>query len=375
MKKENYERAVALRHELHMHPELSYQEVWTKQHLMDFIKAHTALEIYDRGKYFYAVYRTPDREGKRGSVAFRADFDALPMEDEIDKPYRSEIKGVGHKCGHDGHAAALCGFAAELEDLRPDRDVYLIFQHAEETGRGAEEAVEALKENPDIEEIFAFHNLPGVEEGKILVSPRTSNCASKGMSIFLKGTPTHASSPELGKNPVFALTRIVDAIPRFTDTSSHKGLVMCTVVQLDVGEYAFGVAASEGVLRMTIRGEIESEMDGLQKSLEDLARAEAEREGLDLRITYEDVFPETRNSASSVEKVFRAAKSLGYPVSEKEFSRGSEDFGWFTKIVPGAYFYIGGGKDAAAYHTSGFDFNDSIIENAVEMFKALTVEK
>ena len=115
MERENYLLIEQLRHELHQHPELSYQEIWTKQHLMQFL-----LELHDGEKYFYAVWHAA-KPTEKAAVAFRADFDALPIEDEIDVPYRSCIPGVGHKCGHDGHAAALCGLGLELEALQPDR--------------------------------------------------------------------------------------------------------------------------------------------------------------------------------------------------------------------------------------------------------------
>lgn len=371
MKKENYLLIEELRHELHRHPEISYQETWTKQHLMQFLEQHTNLELHDEGKYFYVVWHAIEKNIEKKAVAFRADFDALPIEDEIEAPYRSCIPGVGHKCGHDGHAAALCGLGLELEALQPDRDIYLIFQHAEETGQGAVEAKDVLVRNPQIGEIYGFHNQVKEELGKVLVAKDVSNCASKGMSIFMKGTPTHASLPERGKNPVFALTRIVDAIPEFTNPSRYQGLVLCTIVQLDVGEYAFGTAASEGVLRMTIRAENERERDVLQQQIEDLCKKEAEKEGLALHFEYEDVFPETRNSMTCVQKVYQAAELLGYPAMEKPISRGSEDFGYYTKVVPGALFYIGGGIDTPSFHTSNYDFTDEIMENAVEMFKML----
>lgn len=372
MKRENYLLIENLRHELHKHPEFSYEEVWTKQHLMDFLKEHTKLELHDGGRYFYAVYRAEEK--KRRAIAFRADFDALPIEDEIHKPWRSCVAGVGHKCGHDGHAASLCGLGLELEEMKPDRDVYMIFQHAEETGQGAAEAKPFLLENPDIEEIFAFHNQTGVETGKVIVSKGASNCASKGMSIFMKGAPTHASLPEYGNNPVFALTKVVDAIPELIDPKGYEGLVLCTIVQLSVGDYAFGTAAGEGVLRMTVRAEIEAEMDDLQGRIEKLCREEAEKAGLELKFEFEDEFPETRNHPCSVEKVYRTAEKLGYGVGEKPTSRGSEDFGHYTKIVPGAMFYIGGGVDVPSFHTSAYDFTDCIMENAVEMFKGLIKE-
>ena len=371
MNKENLALATELRHRLHAHPELSYQEVWTKKTLMEFLQAHTSLELFDRGKYFYAVCRSKAAE-KRPAVAYRADFDALPILDDIDAPYRSQFPGIGHKCGHDGHAASLCAFALELGEMDLDRDVYLVFQHAEETGQGGIEAKDFLYENPDIAEIYAYHNEAQVELGKIQVWKETSNCASKGMTIHMKGTPTHASLPENGKNPVFALANVVSAVPALIEPSRWKGIVLCTIVQMDVGAYAFGTAAGEGLLRMTIRGQYEEEMDALQVALEEIARAEAEKAGVTVDFRFEDVFPETRNDAAHVEKVMQAAETLGFKAERMEIpTRGSEDFGHFLKVVPGAYFVIGNGADGAAIHTVGFDFNDAVIEYGVEMFKQL----
>lgn len=369
MNRSTLNKAVELRHELHAHPELSGQEVWTKKRLMQFVEVNSGLELYDRGEFFYAVYRSP--AAKRPGIALRADFDALPMEDEITAPYRSQIPGVAHKCGHDGHAATLCALAAELEELAPDRDVTLIFQHAEESGAGAKTCKAVLEEN-DICEVYGYHNQYGEPLGKILTRPETINCASRGMSIRMIGEPTHASLPENGKNPVFALASVVQAIPKIADQSRYRGLLLCTVVQLDLGDHAFGMAASDGVLRYTIRGEYEAELDRLQAELEACARAEAEKYGLQLSFSYEDVFPESRNHVSGVEKVIQAAQDLGYAWEIlKEPYKGSDDFGYYTKIKPGAYFFVGMGLETQGHHTAAYDFNDESIPYAVELFKKL----
>ncbi len=373
MKRDNYLLIEKLRHELHQHPELSYNETWTKRHLIDFLKQNTSAEIHDCGKYFYAVRRA-NKEKNKKAIAFRADFDALPIEDEIDAPYKSIIPGVGHKCGHDGHAAALCGLALELEDMNLERDVYMVFQHAEETGQGACEAVDMLNQNPDIEEIYAFHNRVAQRKGSIYIANEVSNCASKGMSIFMKGVSTHASTPELGRNPVFALTKTMNGAYDFLYQETFKGLTLCTVVQLEVGKYAFGTAASEGVLRMTIRAEHEKEMDMLQQKIEEIAKKESKKDELSLKIQYEDAFPETRNNPIARDKVIAAAQKLGYPVLVgQKPERGSEDFGYFLKKVPGALFFVGSGENIKSHHTTDFDFVDEIMENSVEMFKELII--
>ena len=116
MNEKNHSLICELRHQLHRHPELSLEECWAQQHLMAFLKAHTHLEVVPRGKWFYAKYASgSDLPG----VLFRAELDALPVEDAIEAAYASEIAGHGHKCGHDGHMASLCGLALELEERVP----------------------------------------------------------------------------------------------------------------------------------------------------------------------------------------------------------------------------------------------------------------
>ncbi|MFK2826599.1 amidohydrolase [Bacillus sp. B190/17] len=368
MEKKNLELAIQLRHELHAHPELSNHEVWTKQRLIDFLKEHTNLEIVDRGRWFYAVYHS--KAGRR-NVAFRADFDALPMEEMIDLPYGSKFPGVSHKCGHDGHSATLCGFALEIDQKGCENNVYFLFQHAEETGDGAAECSVFIKEN-NIDEIFGWHNMSGCQHKVVHVIDGTAQCASKGMTIYMEGAPAHASEPEKGINPAFAIPKVIDSIPAFTDSAVNKGVVLCSVVHVDIGAKAFGVNASKGALRMTIRALYEEELDRLQKNLEDLAKAEAEKLGLKVRFEYQDEFPETVNHKESTDKVRQVCKEKGLPIVEmSEAFRASEDFGHYTKIIKGSYCYIGNGEDYPHLHSYEYDFKDDLIETAVELFKGL----
>ena len=143
MKQENLRAIIQLRHELHAHPELSTREVWTRQHLIDFLKAHTKLEI------------------------------ALPIEEGLPElPYASQCAGVSHKCGHDGHAAALAGLALEIDQNGCDKNVVFLFQHAEETGEGAVECVDTLAKL-GIDEIYAFHNMSGFPRHSVIIRSGT----------------------------------------------------------------------------------------------------------------------------------------------------------------------------------------------------------
>jgi len=368
LKVQNYELAKKLRHELHQHPELSNEEVWTKNHLMEFIKANTNLEIVDKGNWFYAIYKA---DADKPNIAFRADFDALPMDEGIELPWASKFPGKAHKCGHDGHAATLAAFALEINQEGADKNIFFLFQPAEETGDGAIQCVEFIKEH-NIDEIYAYHNMSGFPYKSVALKDGTIMCASKGMTIHFEGVPAHASQPETGINPSFAIGNILGAIPKFTSPQNNKGLVLCTVVQIDVGEKAFGLAASKGDLRMTIRAFYEEELNRLQENLERFAIEQAEQFGLKVSFEYCDEFPETLNHKESADKIRLAAKHKGMELVEmKEAFRPSEDFGHYTKLTKGALCFIGNGEDYPHIHTTEYDFRDELIEVGVELFKGL----
>ena len=368
LKKENLELAKKLRHELHQYPELSNEEEWTKKHLINFLKENTSLEIVDKGYFFYAIYHTgEDRE----NIAFRADIDALPIEEGIDLEYGSKFHGVSHKCGHDGHSATLAGFALEIDQNGADKNIFFLFQPAEETGDGAKKCMSFIEEE-NIDEIFAYHNMSGMEYKSVNAIKGVTQWASKGMIINMAGSPSHASQPELGKNPAFAIAKVIDKLPEITKSSAKKGQVLSTIVQVDVGERAFGFSASKGELLLTIRAEYEEEMNNLQKNIEELAISETEKNGIKVEFKFEDEFPETRNHDESVDKIEIVCKEKDIKfIDMKESFRGSEDFGHYTKLTKGAMCYIGNGMDYVPLHTYEYDFPDELIEVGVELFKGL----
>lgn len=367
MNAENLRLAVELRRQLHTHPELSCQETWTKRHLMVFLRRHTKLEVVDKGRWFYAVYRSGVAVP---GIAFRADFDAVAMDEYIDLPYGSQFPGVAHKCGHDGHSAGLAAFALEVDQNGAGQDIFFLFQHAEETGEGALEC-QVLLDTENISEIFGYHNMPGYPLHSIVVKDGVMQCASQGMTITLEGAPAHASQPEDGKNPALAIARLIQAIPDIIEPSQYQGLVLCTVVHAEIGAPRFGVAAHRGSLSVTCRGQFQNEMDAVRDKLCAAAQAQATKEGLTCDFSYQEDFPETANHPQSSGKVRACAQKLGYDLRELEQPlRGSEDFGHYTQKKPGAYFYIGAGG-VSMPHTMAYDFPDAILETGVEMFKAL----
>ncbi len=369
MNKEILDKALALRHELHRHPELSGEEVETKKRIKSFLEENTNLEIVDKGTWLYGKYTAAKQPAK--SIAFRADFDAIKVMEDDSLPYASVNKGVSHKCGHDGHTAALAAFAMEVEECGCDCNVYFIFQHGEETGIGARVCAELIEEK-QIEEVYGVHNWPGAPLGSLGIRDGVINCASKGMEILLIGKSAHASQPENGINPARAIGKTVLALEELADSTQYEGLILATVIQVDIGERAFGVAAHKGRLLLTIRGQYERELERLQREIESFVKAEADLEGLDYQFLFYDEFPETCNHETAVEKIRAIATERNWPLNEMaEPIRSSEDFGYFLKKAPGALIWLGAGESWPPIHSETFDYNDQLIQKTVDLFREL----
>lgn len=365
--KGNMNTIIDLRHELHRYPELSMKEYETKNRLIRFLEGYTSVEIHDQDSWFYCVIGK-DKPGK--AIAFRAEMDALPMTESTDLPYASVYFGAAHKCGHDGHMAALCGLAMELEKHPAERPVYLIFQPGEEIGAGGKMCADFVKQE-GIAEIYACHNLEGYPENSIVIREGLTQPASEGLSLLFEGMRSHASEPETGKNPseVIARTALFAAERA---GKPHQGMVMCTIVGMKAGTGDFGISAGDGSLSLTLRSENEEEMLELEKEIRTFAEEQAEKTGLRFSYSIQDFFPETRNTQEGLCKVRKAAEKLGLAVIEMDHLwRASEDFGWYTKDTEGAIFYIGTGEKHAALHTDDYDFNDNVTGTIVGMMKEL----
>lgn len=367
MQKEELDKITGLRHELHRCAELSMQETQTMERLIAFLKESTELSVVRRDGWFYAVhYGDPGAP----AVAIRADMDALPIPETISIPYASANSGVSHKCGHDGHCAALCGLALELGRLQTNKTVYLLFQPGEETGQGALRC-RTLLDEAKITEIYAFHNLSGYPPGTVVYRPGLTQPASEGLQIRLYGKTSHAASPEEGVNPAHVLARIVlYAESRARD--AQEGMLLCTAAGIELGSGDFGVSPGEGTLSLTLRGESEQEMKRLESDVLSFAAAECAKAGVRLEYALHDVFPQTRNHPESLQRVLCAARNAEIPtLAMPELWRASEDFGYYLQRCPGTMFYIGNGETYPALHTAEYDFNDAILPTAVKIFSAI----
>ncbi|MDD3192712.1 MAG: M20/M25/M40 family metallo-hydrolase [Oscillospiraceae bacterium] len=351
MDQENQEKIQRLRAALHACPEVSGKEKETRARLEAFLRENTSLALVDCGSGFYAAHREPGAPG--ASVALRADYDALALPDG----------GASHLCGHDGHAAALCGVALQLESRFVGRDVFLLFQPAEETGAGAVGCCE-LFQKERVDEIYGAHNLPGVPLGQVTTRPGTFACASRGVTLRFTGRAAHAAYPEHGLSPAPVVGRFLCDLPALADPAQFRGMSLCTVIGVQMGEKAFGAAAASAQVWLTLRGEHDDDLDRLRHLVLERAGELAADCGLGFEISEQDVFPATENAPACAAKVLERCGG----VLLKQPMRWSEDFGHYLHHCAGAFFGIGAGTGHPPLHTADYEYPDELLAPTVEAF-------
>lgn len=344
----------ALRRALHSCPECAGQEERTRATLMNFLSEHTTLELHPCGAGFYAAHREP--RGHKPSVALRADYDALALPEG----------GAAHLCGHDGHAAVLCGAALSVQGERLDRNAFFLFQPAEETGEGAIGCCK-LFQMEQVDEIYGAHNLPGVPLGQVVTRPGAFACASRGVTLSFLGQPTHAAYPEHGRSPAQGVGRLLCALPELAEPARYSGMTLCTVIGAEMGVRAFGTAAARAEVWLTLRAERDEDLERLLRSILQLARSLAAEYGLEFDHQIQDVFPATVNHPDCARRVLELC---GGTVLESPM-RWSEDFGHYLRRCPGAFFGVGAGESCPPLHTKDYEYPDFLLEPTMSAFRSI----
>lgn len=364
---------VLFRQDLHRFPELSGQETQTQQRIRDFVGLLNPADIRSIGDTGLLVQYGTDETGP--VTLLRADIDALPIEEVNTVSYRSEHAGVSHMCGHDGHTAILVRVAASLHATPIARGrVYLLFQPAEETGKGAE----AVLHDPAFaaiqpSRVFALHNLPGFPEGTIICKPGPFTASVQSMIVSFTGRVAHAAEPEQGCNPAYVMSAFITQTRSLQQPDiQHDTFSLITPVYTTMGEKSYGVSAGYGEIHLTLRTKSAQHMRELIRQLHALLDQLTAESDISVETRYTDAFAANENDPDTVAQVRQCAHTLDFPFQElSEPLRWGEDFGLFTQRFSGAMFGIGAGEDSPALHHADYDFNDRLIEPAARLFRAL----
>lgn len=367
---------IELRHDLHTLAEISGEEKRTAQRIQSFLKTTDPDELITNvGGTGIIVRYCGEEPGPK--ILIRCELDALPIPEENDFGYLSKDKGTGHKCGHDGHMAIVCGLAQLLSESNESLlhgEIILLFQPAEETGEGAKRILEDhkfKKIHPD--RVFALHNLPGYPKNQVVIKKNSFAAASIGLILRLKGKTSHSAHPEEGRSPALALSQLIQNISSLTQFNVPLDRsAKATVIHARLGEIAFGTSPGEAEVMATLRSYDQETLEILKEKAVSNAEGISQTYGLELETEWIESFQLTENDPESVDVISEAAKNLGLDVLEKkEPFNWSEDFGRFTQAFKGAMFGLGAGKDHPGLHASDYDFPDELLETGVRMFAGI----
>ncbi len=371
--KKHLQKLYRLRQEIHQYPEISGNEYNTIKKIIEFIKEyHPHKIVTELGNTGAAFIYEGIEKGK--TIIIRADIDALPIQENNNIAYASCNKNIAHLCGHDGHIAIVAGLAKLLHKEKPEKGkVVLLFQPAEETGKGAKMILADKKfHNLEPDYIFALHNLPGFEKNTIIIKNNTFSSSSTGVIINLTGIKSHASEPEKGNSPLKAFTEIINKLNNINKENLFAEDTFITIVHAALGTPSFGINPAEATIMATLRSADNNEFDKLIKQTVNIIKTTAAKYNIKSEIKWTEDFCTIENDPFCTEIIEEIAKHNGMEIikTEKPF-RWSEDFGLFTNIYKGAMFGLGAGKNSPPLHNPEYDFPDEIIEAGITMFYSI----
>ena len=362
------------RRELHRYPELSGEEVETADKIVAALKPLSPTRILTGlGGHGVAAVFESGNDGP--TVLFRAELDALPIEERNDIAWSSQIKGKSHVCGHDGHMTMLLALGRMIsrQPVAQGR-VILMFQPAEEDGSGAK----AVVADPAYEEIradwaFAIHVEPGRPFGYVSTCAGLINCASLGLKIKLRGKTAHAADPEDGVSPAQAVAKMIPALNALGQGGSlDDDFRLVTITHVNIGEPSFGVAPGDGEIFATLRTAGDEGMARLETMARELTISVAQEFGLSVEFEVHDNFAASVNDPDAYGRAIKAMDAIGVAYSDAGVPmRASEDFGVFGWGAKAAMLCLGPGEDYAALHNPDYDFPDDLIPIGSAIFERI----
>ena len=376
---------VALRHDLHRHPELGLQEFRTSALLAEQLRAwgYTVTQ----GLATTGLVAQLKRGDGRKRLGLRADMDALPIQESNRFAHASVHDGVMHACGHDGHTAMLMAAAHYIaQEVNFSGTLNLIFQPAEEHPGGAQLMIEeGLFERFPCDAVFAAHNMPGIAAGELVFIDGPAMASSDDVSITLTGLGGHGAMPHRAQDPIVAAASIVMALQTIVSRNvdpQHTAVI--TVGALVAGK-ANNVIPGSARLELSVRALDSAVRDLLQERITTLVTAQAQSLGVQAQINYKRDYPVLVNTTAETELARQVGTELLGPERVTRQGRaltGSEDFAFMLEHCPGSYFMIGNGLGQGAgegqpahgcmVHNPGYDFNDAILPIGAAFWALLT---
>lgn len=368
---------MALRRDLHAHPELGFEEERTAgivARLLDDAGITVHRGLGDTG----VVGTLQVGRGAR-RIGLRADMDALAMPELVERPYKSTVPGKMHACGHDGHTAMLLGAARHLAVTRNfSGTVHFIFQPAEEGRGGARRMVEeGLFRLFPCDAVYGLHNMPGLAVDEIAVVEGPQLASSDSWRTTFRGTGTHGAKPHLGRDSITAagtfLSSLQTIVGRVVDPLQPAVVSACS---LQAGDpKALNVIPDTVEIGGTARAYSPEVRDQLETEIGRLAHGTASMYGISVDYAFERRIPPVINDPDATARALAAARSAfgGKVLTSFPPSTAGDDFAFFAQNAPGCYVWLGNGPavDGALHHNTAYDFNDGALGYGAAYWVAL----
>ncbi len=362
------EELTAIRRDIHMHPELAFEETRTADVVAEKL-ASWGIEIH-RGLATTGVVGTLKAGTANKSIALRADMDALPLQEANDFDHRSQYDHKMHACGHDGHTTMLLGAAKYLsETLEFDGIVHFIFQPAEEGYSGAKVMIDdGLFDKFPVSAVYGMHNWPPLAAGKFGMRAGPIMAAFDGFDITITGKGTHAAMPHTGIDPVVISAEIVTALQ--TIVSRNTDPLESAVVSVTTfhGGDAKNIIPNSVTLSGGTRTLDVATRKLIEQRMKKIVAGICEAHGATYSFDHQAGYPATVNAEEETAFAAAAARDVTSDadvLTDINPVMGSEDFAFMLQEKPGSYIFIGNGDGDGAsscmVHNPGYDFNDSIL--------------
>ncbi len=368
-------RIIETRRDFHKHPELAFQEKRTSKIVYKKLKSFGIKTLKNIGKTGVVGILKGDNPGK--TIAFRADMDALPIQETGNKPYKSVNNGVMHACGHDAHTAMLLGAAEVLSKKKEfiNGEIRFIFQPAEEGYGGAKYMIKdgAIK---DVNEIYGLHVWNYQKSGTVGIKSGAVMAAADIFTIKIKGIGGHGAAPQGTVDSIVVATHLIQALQTIVSRNTNPlESTVITIGQIN-GGCNFNIIADEVVLKGTTRSFSKKNQVLIKKRMKTIIKGIEKTYGAKIVLDYQDGYPPVINNEFITKKLIHAAKKIaGQNVVEPYLTMGGEDFSYFSNKVPGCFFFLGSAPKnqklmSTPHHCSHFDID----ENAMLIGSSIFVE-
>ncbi|MTI49537.1 M20 metallopeptidase family protein [Sporosalibacterium faouarense] len=362
-------KIIEIRRHLHRIPEIGFNEFKTSKFINDYLNelgyeteivAKTGVIGYKRGN------------SNKGAIAFRSDIDGLEVTEKTGSSFASEVEGMMHACGHDGHMSILLGLAIYLSNYEQlERDVVLIFQPAEEGPGGAEVIIrEGVFKKYNIEKIFGLHILPDIEEGKVGFKSGALMAATGEFDIVIKAKGGHGAMPHTAIDGIYVASQLI---------SNYQSIVSRNIEPIEGGVVTIGkikggearnIIAEKVNMEGTIRAFNPSVYNLIKTRINEINKGLEKMYNIEIDTNIRDMYPAVINDTELCE-MFRSILDEDEIINMKPMMI-SEDFSFYQQEVPGLFFMLGARNEELGYihplHNNCFDFNEAILINGVKKY-------